>query len=77
MKLTLEKGPILKNLRCEMTRLDWEINVENLAMRVAENYGSDVVASVFARYDATCFDDLNPCYYADVFGDLMLIDADG
>jgi hypothetical protein len=36
-----------------------------------------VAASVFARYDATDFEDLNPAHYDQVFGDLMLIDADG
>ncbi len=61
----------------EMTKMDWQINIENLAARVAETYGSDVAASVFARYDATCFDDLSLAYYDQVFGDLMLIDADG
>lgn len=61
----------------EMTKMDWQINIENLAARVAETYGSDVAASVFARYDATDFEDLSPAYYDQVFGDLMLIDADG
>ena len=61
----------------EMTKMDWQINIENLVARVAETYGSDVAASVFARYDATDFEDLNPAYYDQVFGDLMLIDADG
>ncbi len=60
-----------------MTKFDWEINIENLAEKVAETYGSDVVASVFARYDSTCFDDLSSAYYDQIFGDLMLIDADG
>lgn len=60
-----------------MTKLDWRINIENLAERVTETYGPKVVESVFARYDATCFDDLSPAYYDQVFGDLMLIDADG
>ncbi len=59
-----------------MTRLDWQINIENLAKRVAETYGPKVVEAIFVRYDATCFDDLNPCHFADVFGDLMQIDAD-
>lgn len=59
-----------------MTKLDWEINIENLAASVAEAYGKETVEGVFARFDATCFDDLNPSYYADVFSDLMLMDAD-
>ena len=59
-----------------MTRLDWQINIENLAERVAEIYGAKVVTSVFARYDATGFDDLNPVYYGQVFGDLMQMESD-
>lgn len=60
-----------------MTKLDWQINIEDLTARVAATYGSEVAASVFARYDATCFDDLSPDYFGQVFGDLMLIDSDG
>lgn len=59
-----------------MTKIDWEINIENLAASVAEKYGEAVVDGIFARYDATSFEDLNPCYYTDVFGDLMLMDED-
>ena len=60
-----------------MTNTDWEINIENTAASVAAKYGNEVAASVFRRYDATCFEDLNPMYYNEVFGDLMLIDEDG
>lgn len=60
-----------------MTKTDWEINIENTAASVAAKYGTEVAASVFRRYDATCFEDLNPIYYSEVFGDLMLIDEDG
>lgn len=60
-----------------MTRQDWQINIENTAASVAAKYGNEVVASVFRRYDAICFEDLSPAYYAEVFGDLMLIDEDG
>lgn len=60
-----------------MTRQDWQINIENTAASVAAKYGNEVVASVFRRYDATCFEDLNPVYFAEIFGDLMLIDEDG
>lgn len=31
----------------------WTINIETAASRVAAEYGSAVVNSVFARYDAT------------------------
>lgn len=58
-------------------KLSWEANIEYLAERVAATYGTEVATSVFARYDATCFDNLSPAYYETVFGDLMQIDADG
>ena len=60
-----------------MTRRDWEINIQNTAASVAAKYGSEVAASVFRRYDASCFEDLSPTHYGEVFGDLMQIDEDG
>ena len=54
----------------------WRINIENAASEVCGTYGADVTRSVFQRYDATNFDDLRPCYYGEVFGDLELIAND-
>lgn len=59
-----------------MKLVDWQINIENTAASVAAKYGNEVAASVFRRYDATCFDDLNPTYYWDVFGSLQKMDED-
>lgn len=59
-----------------MTRLDWEININNLADSVAEKYGAEAARTPFARYGSTCFDDLTPANYSEVFGDLMLMDED-
>ena len=59
-----------------MTRQDWQINIESLAASVSAEYGSEVAESVFRRYGATCFEDLSPLYYDEVFGDLLLIDSD-
>lgn len=59
-----------------MTRTDWEINIENLADSVAEKCGEKVALSAFQRAGATCFEDLNPAHYEEVFGDLMLIDSE-
>ena len=59
-----------------MTRQDWQINIENLAASVSAKYGSEVAESVFRRFGATCFEDLSPLYYDEVFGDLLLIDSD-
>ena len=54
----------------------WEINIENAASRVAAEYGSAVVNSVFARYDATGLHNLAFCYYSEVFADLEQIAND-
>lgn len=59
-----------------MTRQDWQINLKNTADSVAAKYGNEVAASVFRRYDATCFEDLSPAYYWDVFGNLQQMDED-
>jgi hypothetical protein len=59
-----------------MTKKDWRINIENLAASVSAEYGSEVAESVFRRYGATCFEDLRPICFDEVFGDLLLIDSD-
>lgn len=59
-----------------MTNLDWRINIENLALRVAEKYGKQVAQSAFERFGATCIDNLDTSHYEDVFSDLMVIDSD-
>lgn len=57
-------------------RLMWEINIETAASAVAAEFGSAVVNSVFARYDAHSFCDLASCYYSEVFSDLEQIAND-
>ena len=59
-----------------MTRTDWEINITNLTARVAEKYGEAAVKGAFQRVGATCFEDLSPVDYSEVFGDLMQMDED-
>lgn len=54
----------------------WETNIENAASRVAAEYGSAVVNSVFAKYEATGFHNLASCYYSEVFADLEQIAND-
>ena len=54
----------------------WLTNIENAASRVAAEYGSVVVNSVFARYDATGLHNLASCYYSEVFADLEQIAND-
>ncbi len=51
----------------------WRINIENDADIVCSMYGCETATSVFHRYDATCFDNLSPSYYEEVFGDLELM----
>ena len=62
-------------MSCDEKKM-WRINIENAASEVCGTYGADVARSVFQRYDATNFDDLSPCYYGKVFGDLELIAND-
>ena len=59
-----------------MMNYDWQTNIENYAMMVVEEYGTGVVDSVFTRYDATCFEDLSPAFYSEVFSDLQMIAED-
>lgn len=59
-----------------MNRKDWEINIENTALRVAEKCGNEVASSVFKRFNATGFEDLSSVYYSEVFADLMFMDED-
>lgn len=54
----------------------WETNIENAASRVAAEYGSAVVNSVFTKYEATGFHNLASCYYSEVFADLEQIAND-
>ena len=54
----------------------WEINIENAASRVAAEYGSSTVESVFARYDAHNLSDLASCYFSEVFADLEMMAND-
>lgn len=54
----------------------WRINIENAADEASSIHGIAAVNGVFARYDSTCFDDLSPSYYWDVFGDLEMMASD-
>jgi hypothetical protein len=54
----------------------WKTNIENAASKVAAEYGSAVVNSVFARYEATGLHNLASCYYSEVFADLEQIAND-
>lgn len=42
----------------------WLTNIENAGDAVVAEYGSEVVQSVFQRYDAHGTYDLSPCYMA-------------
>lgn len=54
----------------------WEINIDDAASRVAAEYDSSAVSSVFVRYDAHGFHDLSSCYYSEVFADLEMMTND-
>lgn len=54
----------------------WEVNIENISSCICSIFGSEVALSVFQRYGANGFSDLNPCYYSEVFADLEQIAND-
>ena len=54
----------------------WLINIENTAAKVADMYGSEVVESVFQRFQASSIEDLNPSDYPAVFSELYAIEVD-
>ena len=54
----------------------WQINIENAAAAVVEQYGIEVVKSVFRRYDAHGLYDLSHCFYSEVFSELTFIASD-
>lgn len=54
----------------------WLTNIENAADTVVAKYGSEVIKSVFQRYDAHGTYDLSHCYYSEIFANLELIAND-
>lgn len=53
-----------------MKHSDWMVNLESAAAAVAMSYGHTEVKSILAKYGATTFDNLSPCYYSEIFGEL-------
>lgn len=39
-----------------MTKIDWQINIENLVANVTEKVGAEAAAWPFLKFGATCFD---------------------
>ena len=60
----------------KISKRDWIINIENAASKVAAEYGNAVVDSVFRRYGAHSIENLDSCYYSEVFADLEQIAND-
>ncbi len=54
----------------------WQISIEQAAAFIESQVGADTVIAVFAKYGATCFEDLSPCYYSEAFNELSAIETD-
>lgn len=54
----------------------WLISIEQSAKFVAGHIGMEAVKCIFQKYNATCADDLLPCYYPEVFSELYAYEAD-
>ncbi len=51
------------------------VNIENYIGIVSRN-SSEQIPFIFSKYNANSLEDLNPCYYQDVFNELHTIVAD-
>lgn len=54
----------------------WLISIEQTADFVAEHLGKETVQAIFQKYNASCLEDLSPCHYSEVFGELYQYEAD-
>lgn len=55
---------------------NWIINIENSTAAISAQLGPAVVDSVFKKYNAHSFWDLDPVHLPDVFSELYAIEAD-
>ena len=62
--------------RKTVSKEDWMTNLENIANTVASNLGSETVDFVFAKYGATCLEDLHESNYPDVWAELYFMSQD-
>jgi len=68
-------GPLGKEKPMVNTE-SWRISIEQAAAYIESQVGAETVNAVFAKYSATSLEDLSPCYYSEVFGELSAIEAD-
>ena len=54
----------------------WQISIEQSADFVEKQLGAETVKAIFQKYNASRLEDLNPCYYSEVFSELYQYEAD-
>ena len=54
----------------------WLISIEQTAEFVARYLGEATVQAIFQKYNASCLENLNPCHYFEVFGELYQYEVD-
>lgn len=54
----------------------WITNIENASEMAASRYGYEAVIFLFAKYGATCLEDLSESHYSEVFSELYLMSQD-
>lgn len=54
----------------------WQISIEQTADFVEKQLGPETIKAIFKKYNASCLEDLNPCYYPEVFSDLYQYEVD-
>lgn len=54
----------------------WQISIEQTTDFVRKQLGAETIKAIFQKYNASCLEDLNPCYYPEVFGELYQYEVD-
>ena len=60
----------------DLERNNWIVNIQNSSRIVTDYFGKETVCSVFHKYHAHDVDDLDPCFYLDVFNELYQLEVD-
>lgn len=54
----------------------WKISIEQAAYFVEKMLGAETLEAIYQKYNASCLEDLNPCHYQEVFGELYQYEVD-
>lgn len=64
---------IFSNNTIADSTVNYLTNIENLTELIEDKYGIETVRAIYARYGATCIDNLPPSRLSEVFADLYFL----